>query len=83
MKPHLQPKRGRQKKKGTPTIVNLKLTLWPGEDDDLIHYFESIPAKKKAIHLIAALRNGGGLTVKVVDDVDDTEIENLLESQLF
>lgn len=39
-------------------IVRVKLRLYPGEDDDLIVFFDSIPHRLRATMVKQALRSG-------------------------
>ena len=50
--------------------IRVSLTLYQGEDDDLINWFDSIPHRKKAERVKTALRAGG---MTIVDDDDSRE----------
>lgn len=39
-------------------VVNIKLRLYPGEDDDLVAFFSRIPERLRAVCVKAALRSG-------------------------
>lgn len=41
------------------SIVRITLTLYEGEDDDLIDWFDSIPIRKRPKSIKKALRQGG------------------------
>ena len=53
-------KRGRPRsvRSASARFVRLKLSLYPGEDDDLIAFFESIPLGLRAASVKRALRDG-------------------------
>ena len=56
-----------------PVIVPIKLTLHPGEDDDLIDWFAGTPARLRSAAVKAALRGGASLTTAAtaIDDSAD------------
>ena len=56
-------------------IVNIKLRLYPAEDDDLIGFFSSSPSRLRAAMVKRALRSG-----VEIDQEDDAEDESLLEA---
>jgi hypothetical protein len=57
----------------TKAVVHqVKLVLTPGEDDDLIRYLETLPARAKASAVKAAMRSG--LTGTFVEDEDDAAL---------
>ena len=69
-------KRGR----GRPTLdsqdiervlIRISLTLYSGEDDDLIDWFDSIPDGKRANLVKTALRQGGVTHQKEVEEADE------------
>ena len=66
--------RPRSERSARAQIVRLKLCLYPGEDDDLIAFFERIPFGLKAASVKRALREGvagrGGLS-RPEDDLLD------------
>jgi hypothetical protein len=39
-------------------VVNIKLRLYPGEDDDLMAFFSNIPDRLRAVCVKTALRSG-------------------------
>ena len=65
--------RGRKKKDGERTILQFKLYLWEGEDDDLIAFFEGLPPRHRSAAIKMALRNGGTLVDLQSTDLDDEE----------
>jgi hypothetical protein len=73
---------GRPRRKKTPVVHQVKLLLYPGEDDDLIAFFASIPARCKASAVKAAMRSG---SLNVVSDVsiEDDEMEAALDGFLL
>jgi|WetSurMetagenome_2_1015567.scaffolds.fasta_scaffold92443_2 hypothetical protein len=64
-----------------PVTVQIKLTLRPGQDDDLIAYFAALPIMLRAASVKQALRSGGMqlLTDKLPSEA---EIDLLLDSLL-
>lgn len=64
--------RGRSKNKIAPIVIRLNLSLYPGEDDDLIEFFTSIPKRKRVAAAKAAWRNGN-ITVRQFDDLPDED----------
>jgi len=72
-------------KKNKPIRMYFAGYLHPGEDDDLIEWWNSLPKGKRFPILIAILRSGGGLEVDQYDeDVEKAEnaVETILESFL-
>ncbi len=62
-------------------IVPVKLSLRPGEDDDLIAFFERVPARLRAAAVKQALRSGG-MSMKMDDLPSDDEVEAALDGLL-
>ena len=60
-------------------IVNLKLRLYPGEDDDLIAFFGAIPPRMRVMMVKQALRSGS-LQVMFSDVPDDDEVMDALDA---
>ncbi len=54
-------------------VIQIKLRLHPGQDDDLLSWFEQMPNRLRAPAVKAALR-AGGMTTAVADVPDDDEI---------
>lgn len=50
--------RPRSARAASARIVRIKLRLYPGEDDDLIAFFATIPDRLRATCVKAALRTG-------------------------
>ena len=74
--------RGGRPKKET-IIVQISLSLHPGEDHDLIDFFASLPIRGRAKAVVAALRTGNIQQVLVDEGVDDDQMaEDMLESFL-
>jgi hypothetical protein len=42
-----------------PVIVMVKLRLYRGQDDDLLDFFQRLPARLRAASVKQALRSGG------------------------
>lgn len=49
--------RGRPRRGSIKIVITLRLV--PGEDDDLLDFFRSMPAGRKALAVKAGLRSGG------------------------
>ncbi len=62
-------------------IVQVKLSLRPGEDDDLIAFFDRIPARLRVAAVKQALRSGG-MTLQLDDLPSDDEVELALDGLL-
>lgn len=74
---------GRPAKAGDPVIVNVKLSLWPGEDDDLIDFFNNATTTY-ATAVKVALRSGGGLQALIdPDQIADDEMDDVLSNMVF
>jgi len=58
---------GRPKLDCLVEVINLRLSLRVGVDDDLIEFFTGIPPRQKAGTVKAALR-AGGMTIEVEKD---------------
>lgn len=54
--------------------IYIHLRLRPGEDDDLLAFFERYPARRRATALKTALRAGGLQTAGSQDAVDDDDL---------
>ena len=64
-------------------VVMVKLRLHPGEDDDLIDFFASLPDRGRARAVMTALRTGNIGQVLVDEGLDDDQMaEDMLESFL-
>jgi hypothetical protein len=68
----LSPKRGRPRKQGDKKIIRVKLTLWVGEDDDLIELL-SQPELRVSI-VKAALRGSNIQALKAQTTASDEKI---------
>ena len=74
--------RGGRPRKET-VVVMVKLRLHPGEDDDLIDFFASLPNRGRARAVTAALRTGHIGQVLIGEGLDDDQMaEDMLESFL-
>ena len=56
-----------------PCLIRLTLVLRPGEDDDLIDWFASMPQRGRARAVICALRQGGVNLADESAEEDDQE----------
>ena len=68
-------RRGRPKsaRAASAQIVRLKLRLYPGEDDDLIAYFERIPSGLRSLTVKRALRDGTPMGNETSDPEEDVQ----------
>ncbi len=62
-----------------PIVVQIKLTLHIGEDDDLIAWFNQTPSRLRSAAVKAALRGGSAMIDQAIAD-DDTldRLDNLI-----
>lgn len=60
-------------------IVRVKLRLYPGEDDDLIVFFDAIPYRLRATMVKQTLRSGT-LTVNEELTEDDDQLFEALDA---
>jgi hypothetical protein len=56
-------------------LIRASLTLRAGEDDDLIKAFQSVPARKRAAFIKAAMRSGSFQSISYDDLPSDDELE--------
>lgn len=59
-------------------VVQVKLSLHPGEDDDLLKFFEQVPPRLRVAAVKQALRSGG-MEVRLDDLPSDDEIADALD----
>jgi hypothetical protein len=71
----------RQRLEQRPRIVQVKLSLRAGEDDDLIEFFDQVPARLRVAAVKQALRSGG-MSLKLEDLPSDDEVETALDGLL-
>ena len=71
----------RQKLEQRTHIVQVKLSLRPGEDDVLIEFFNQVPARLRVAAVKQALRSGG-MSLKLEELPSDDEVENALDGLL-
>ena len=73
------PRRGRplSARAASARRVYLKLRLYPGEDDDLIAFFETIPSGLRAARVKGALRSGMETTTDDAWPPDETLLDAL------
>lgn len=76
-------KRGRPAYVNPSIVVNVKLYLIPGEDDDLIQWFTQIPPGMRARCVMAGLRGASLDTVVLEGLPDDDEVADLLGERLW
>ena len=70
-------------RKTTPTVTyTVRLSLTPGEDDDLIAFLDAAPARCRAMAVKAAMR-GGNLGVQVADEGEDAALLAALDEFLI
>ena len=63
-------------------VVRVKLRLHPGEDDDLIAFFASLPERGRARAVVRALRTGSVNHVLREEGVDDEQMSDGFEGWL-
>ena len=63
-------------------VVRVKLRLHPGEDDDLIDFFASLPERGRARAVIGALRTGNISQVLTDEGIDDDQMADDIEDWL-
>ena len=63
-------------------VVRVKLRLHPGEDDDLIDFFASLPKRGRARAVIGALRSGDIRQVLVEEGIDENQMADAFEGWL-
>lgn len=63
-------------------VIRVALTLYEGDDDDLIDWFDSIPHRKRASFVKTALRQGGMTDTKEQEEFDDLITDDLLDDLL-
>lgn len=73
---------GRPKATSLSLVIRAVLTLREGEDDDLIQVFQTVPARKRAAFIKAAMRSGG-LKVNLDDLPDDSDLAESLDNFLM
>ena len=75
-------KRGRPKspRAASAKIVRLTLRLYPGEDDDLIGFFLSIPTGLRAAMVKHALRSGADGGEGIPDPQDEEAVMDALDA---
>ena len=73
---------GRPKATTLSLVIRAVLTLREGEDDDLIQVFQSVPARKRASFIKAAMRSGG-LEIKLDELPDDSDLAESLGNFLM
>jgi hypothetical protein len=74
---------GRPPLEQPPVVVQVKLLLYPGRDDDLIAFLAAVPARHKAAAVKARLRTGQTATFQIPGLPDDAEIDAGLNELLF
>ncbi len=64
-------------------IYRATLCLREGEDDDLIAFLDSVPARGRAAAIIMAMRAGGVSAATEHLDVDDQALAAALDDMMF
>ena len=75
--------RGRPRLPEQAVVVNLKLRLRPGVDDDLIAFFARIPPRFRAGAAKAAMRSGNLATAATTDLPADEAVADVLGELLL
>ena len=63
-------------------VVRVKLRLHPGEDDDLLDFFASLPERGRAKAVISTLRTGNINQYLVDEGIDDDQMADGFENWL-
>ena len=74
--------RGRPPATSSTWECHIHLRLRDGEDNDLIAFLQSLPSRKRASAVKAALRNGGMGQTGSLDDIPDDELFESLDDFL-
>jgi len=69
---------GRPELADPPVVVQIKLRLYLGQDDDLIAWFDGIPTGLRSAMVKSALRTGAG-SVSLADLPDEDEMVQALD----
>jgi hypothetical protein len=64
-------------------LIRITLSLRPGEDDDLLVFFDRLPAGGRARAVVTALRQGGVGEAAVGAVFDEAELLAALDDLLF
>jgi hypothetical protein len=64
-------------------LIRITLSLRPGEDDDLLVFFDELPAGSRARAVVTALRQGGVRETAVGGAFDEVELLAALDDLLF
>lgn len=76
--------RGRPKRIQDRKLIIVKLSLYPGKDDDLIEFFEGIPPGHRARVVTIALRSGKKISLEQIQDLpDDQDMEDAFNEFVF
>jgi hypothetical protein len=63
--------------------VQIKLSLRPGRDDDLIEFFSALPHGSRATAVMAAMRSGNLSAAADPDYISDNEITDALDALMM
>ncbi len=64
-------------------LIRITLSLRPGEDDDLLAFFDGLPPGGRARAVVTALRQGGVGETAVGRAFDEADLLAALEEMLF
>ncbi len=64
-------------------LIRITLSLRPGEDDDLLAFFDQLPAGSRARAVVTALRQGGVGETAVSEAFDEADLLAALDDLLF
>ena len=73
---------GRPRKTTETRVYSVRLSLTPGEDDDLLAFLDAVPARCRAMAVKAAMR-GGNWGQGGADEGDDAAMLAALEDFLL
>ncbi len=62
----------------SPVYVQIKLSLRPGRDDDLLAFFAAVPAGSRAVAVMAAMRSGNLEAAGEPDGIAEDEMTDAL-----
>ncbi len=83
VKKHRAPGGGRPPAELRPVVHNLKLLLYPGQDDDLIAVLAQVPAGQRSSAVKAMLRTGKLIVPQLEQGPDDGDLDDALDNLTF
>jgi hypothetical protein len=83
VKKHRAPGAGRPPLERQPVIINVKIMLYPGHDDDLIAVMAQVPARQRATAVKSMMRSGKLIVSQTANGPDDSELDDALDNLTF